>query len=104
MAFGEQEYVSLRVPMVWHLCGYGGQVGNLLPPLRRSGKALCACRIKSKKENQRQVEEQRMQKAAEQQEPFLGDGVCKVLAQLELEERRLNKVKQKEQRNKEYTR
>ncbi|XP_019478466.1 coiled-coil domain-containing protein 15 isoform X4 [Meleagris gallopavo] len=60
--------------------------------------------IKSKKENQRQVEEQRMQKAAEQQEPFLGDGVCKVLAQLELEERRLNKVKQKEQRNKEYTR
>lgn len=67
-------------------------------------KALCACRIKSKKENQRQVEEQRMQEVAKQQKPFLGDGVCKVLAQLELEERRLNKVKQKEERNKEYTR
>ncbi|XP_021231771.1 coiled-coil domain-containing protein 15 isoform X2 [Numida meleagris] len=60
--------------------------------------------IKSKKENQRQVEEQRMQEVAEQQEPFLGEGVCEVLAQLELEERRLKKVKQKEQRNKEYTR
>ncbi|XP_048824276.1 coiled-coil domain-containing protein 15 isoform X2 [Lagopus muta] len=60
--------------------------------------------IKSKKESQRQVEEQRMQEVAKQQKPFLGDGVCKVLAQLELEERRLNKVKQKEERNKEYTR
>ncbi|XP_042693096.1 coiled-coil domain-containing protein 15 [Centrocercus urophasianus] len=60
--------------------------------------------IKSKKENQRQVEEQRMQEVAKQQKPFLGDVVCKVLAQLELEERRLNEVKQKEQRNKEYTR
>ncbi|XP_040508207.1 coiled-coil domain-containing protein 15 [Gallus gallus] len=60
--------------------------------------------IKSKKENQRQVEEQRMQEVAKQQEPFLGESVCEILAQLELEERRLKKVKQKEQRNKEYTR
>uniref|UniRef100_A0A8C2SZN2 Coiled-coil domain containing 15 n=1 Tax=Coturnix japonica TaxID=93934 RepID=A0A8C2SZN2_COTJA len=60
--------------------------------------------IKSKKENQRQVEEQRMQEVAKQQKTFLGEGVCEVLAQLELEERRLKKVKQKEQRNKEYTR
>ncbi|XP_042738165.1 coiled-coil domain-containing protein 15 [Lagopus leucura] len=83
-----------------------------LPSLRKSNvgrlsncpQELLLSGIKSKKENQRQVEEQRMQEVAKQQKPFLGDGVCKVLAQLELEERRLNKVKQKDQRNKEYTR
>lgn len=96
--------MSAWVPAVQHVSGYGGHVENLLPTLRWSVKALCAYRIKSKKENQRQVEEQRMQEVAKQQEPFLGESVCKILAQLELEERRLKKVKQKEQRNKEYTR
>ncbi|KAM9175250.1 coiled-coil domain-containing protein 15 [Mergus octosetaceus] len=60
--------------------------------------------IKSKKENQRQVEEQRMQKMAEQQEPCLGESVCEILAHLELEERRLKKIKEKQQRNMEYVR
>nr|XP_027300035.2 coiled-coil domain-containing protein 15 [Anas platyrhynchos] len=61
-------------------------------------------KIKSKKENQRQVEEQRMQKMAEQQEPCLGESVCEILAHLELEERRLKKIKEKQQRNMEYVR
>ncbi|XP_066837387.1 coiled-coil domain-containing protein 15 [Anser cygnoides] len=61
-------------------------------------------KIKSKKENQRQVEEQKMQEMAEQQEPCLGESVCEILAHLELEERRLKKIKEKQQRNKEYVR
>ncbi|XP_052642209.1 coiled-coil domain-containing protein 15 isoform X1 [Harpia harpyja] len=60
--------------------------------------------IKSKKENQRRVEEQRMQETAEQQEPSPGEGACETLAQLKLEERRAKKVKEKQQRNKDYVR
>ncbi|XP_069644405.1 coiled-coil domain-containing protein 15 isoform X4 [Haliaeetus albicilla] len=60
--------------------------------------------IKRKKENQRRVEEQRMQEMAEQQEPSPGEGACETLAQLKLEERRAKKVKEKQQRNKEYMR
>ncbi|XP_075029230.1 coiled-coil domain-containing protein 15 [Calonectris borealis] len=60
--------------------------------------------IKSKKENQRRAEEQRMQEMAEQQEPSPGEGACETLAQLKLEERRVKKVKEKQQRNKEYVR
>lgn len=65
---------------------------------------MCACRIKSKKENQRRVEEQRLQETAEQREPSPGEGACETLAQLKLEERRVKKVKEKQQRNKEYVR
>ncbi|XP_010283958.1 PREDICTED: coiled-coil domain-containing protein 15, partial [Phaethon lepturus] len=60
--------------------------------------------IKSKKENQRRVEEQRMQEMAGQPEPALGEGACETLAQLQLEERKEKKVKDKQQRNKEYVR
>ncbi|XP_075579467.1 coiled-coil domain-containing protein 15 [Pelecanus crispus] len=60
--------------------------------------------IKSKKENQRRVEEQRMRMMAEQQEPSPGEGACETLAQLKLEERKVKKVKEKQQRNKEYVR
>ncbi|XP_009582494.1 PREDICTED: coiled-coil domain-containing protein 15, partial [Fulmarus glacialis] len=60
--------------------------------------------IKSKKENQRRAEEQRMQEMAEQQEPSPGEGACETLAQLKLEERKVKKVKEKQQRNKEYAR
>lgn len=60
----------------------------------------CACRIKNKKENQRRVEEQKLQEVVEQQEPSLGEGANETLAQLKLEER---KVKEK-QRNKECAR
>ncbi|XP_074891096.1 coiled-coil domain-containing protein 15 isoform X3 [Buteo buteo] len=60
--------------------------------------------IKSKKENHRRVEEQRMQETAKQQEPSPGEGACETLAQLKLEERRMKKVKEKQQRNKEYVR
>ncbi|XP_059685675.1 coiled-coil domain-containing protein 15 isoform X2 [Gavia stellata] len=60
--------------------------------------------IKSKKENQRRAEEQRMRETAHQQEPSLGEGACETLARLKLEERRVEKVKEKQQRNKEYVR
>ncbi|XP_075298505.1 coiled-coil domain-containing protein 15, partial [Opisthocomus hoazin] len=60
--------------------------------------------IKGKKENQRRAEERRMQEAAEQQEASLGEGTCETLAQLKLEERRLKKVKENQQRNKEHVR
>ncbi|XP_009704114.1 PREDICTED: coiled-coil domain-containing protein 15, partial [Cariama cristata] len=60
--------------------------------------------IKSKKENQRRAEEQRMQEMAEQQKPSLGEGACETLAQLKLEEGRAKKIKEKQQRNKEYVR
>ncbi|XP_075377349.1 coiled-coil domain-containing protein 15 isoform X2 [Mycteria americana] len=58
--------------------------------------------IKSKKENQRRAEEQRMQETADQQEPSPGEGACETLAQLRLEERRVKKIKENQQRNKEY--
>ncbi|XP_074972304.1 coiled-coil domain-containing protein 15 isoform X1 [Phalacrocorax aristotelis] len=61
-------------------------------------------KIKGKKENERQAEEQRMQEAAEQQEPSLGEGTCETLAQLKLQERRAENIKEKQQRNKEYMR
>ncbi|KAM6334657.1 coiled-coil domain-containing protein 15 [Alca torda] len=60
--------------------------------------------IKSRKEKQRRAEERRMQEAADQQEPSLGEGACETLAQLKLEERRVEKVKDKRQRDKEYAR
>ncbi|XP_074417365.1 coiled-coil domain-containing protein 15 isoform X2 [Larus michahellis] len=60
--------------------------------------------IKSKTEKQRRAEERRMQEAADGQEPSLGEGACETLAQLKLEERRAEKVKDKRQRNKEYAR
>ncbi|XP_025924839.1 coiled-coil domain-containing protein 15 isoform X1 [Apteryx rowi] len=60
--------------------------------------------IKSKKENQRRAEERRMQEMAQQQGPCSGERACEILAQLELEEKRLKKMKEKQQRNKEYTR
>ncbi|XP_054659052.1 coiled-coil domain-containing protein 15 isoform X1 [Grus americana] len=60
--------------------------------------------IKSKKENQRRVEERKMQELAGQQEPPPGEGAWEPLAQLKLEERRVKKVKDKQQRNKEYVR
>ncbi|XP_050769978.1 coiled-coil domain-containing protein 15 [Gymnogyps californianus] len=60
--------------------------------------------IKNKKENQRRAEERRMQEMADQQEPFPGEGACETLAQLKLEERGAKKVKEKQQRNKEYVR
>ncbi|KAK4809413.1 hypothetical protein QYF61_009668 [Mycteria americana] len=60
--------------------------------------------IKSKKENQRRAEEQRMQETADQQEPSPGEGACETLAQLRLEERRVKKIKENQQRNKEYVR
>ncbi|XP_068274445.1 coiled-coil domain-containing protein 15 [Nyctibius grandis] len=59
--------------------------------------------IKSKKENQRRVEEQRMKEMVDRQEPSPGEGTCETLAQLKLEERRVKKVKEKQQR-KEYVR
>ncbi|XP_068772856.1 coiled-coil domain-containing protein 15 [Struthio camelus] len=61
-------------------------------------------KIKSKKENQRRMEEQRMQEMAQPQEPCLGERACEILAQLKLEERRLKRIKEKQQRNKEYMR
>ena len=45
-----------------------------------------------------------MQEAAEQQEASPGEGTCETLAQLKLEERRLKKVKENQQRNKEHVR
>ncbi|KAM6370702.1 coiled-coil domain-containing protein 15 [Pluvialis apricaria] len=60
--------------------------------------------IKSKKENQRRAEEQRMQETAEQHEPSPGEGAWENLAQLKLEERRAKVVKEKPQQNKEYAR
>uniref|UniRef100_A0A8B9G8E4 Coiled-coil domain-containing protein 15 n=1 Tax=Amazona collaria TaxID=241587 RepID=A0A8B9G8E4_9PSIT len=61
-------------------------------------------RIKSKKENQRRAAEQRMQEVAEQEEPSSGVAASESLAQLELEERRVRKVKEKQQRDKESMR
>ncbi|XP_030361335.1 coiled-coil domain-containing protein 15 isoform X2 [Strigops habroptila] len=61
-------------------------------------------RIKSKQENQRRAAEQRMQEVAEQQEPSSGEAASASLAQLELEERRVRKVKEKQQRDKESVR
>ncbi|XP_062450663.1 coiled-coil domain-containing protein 15 isoform X2 [Rhea pennata] len=61
-------------------------------------------KIKSKKENQRRLEEQRMQEMAQQQERCSGERACEILAQLKLEERKLKKIKEKQQRNKEYMR
>lgn len=79
--------------------GNGGWDGEA-PSLKHA----CACRIKSKKENQRRVEEQRMQEAADQREPSPGEGACETLAQLKLEERGVKEIKEKQQRNKEYVR
>ncbi|XP_008936279.1 PREDICTED: coiled-coil domain-containing protein 15, partial [Merops nubicus] len=59
--------------------------------------------IKSKKENQRQAEEQRMQRT-NQRGPSPGEGAPEPLTQLELEEKRVKKVKDKQQRNKEHVR
>ncbi|XP_057281960.1 coiled-coil domain-containing protein 15 [Pezoporus wallicus] len=61
-------------------------------------------RIKSKKENQRRAAEQMMQEVPEQQEPSSGAAASESLAQLELEERRVRKVKEKQQRDKESMR
>ncbi|XP_064029422.1 coiled-coil domain-containing protein 15 [Pogoniulus pusillus] len=60
--------------------------------------------IKSKKENQCQVEEQRMLEMAEQRGLSPGEGASETLAQLQLEERRVEKVKEKQQRHKERVR
>ncbi|XP_069737965.1 trichohyalin-like isoform X4 [Phaenicophaeus curvirostris] len=60
--------------------------------------------IKSKKENERRVEEKRMQEMTEQPEPTLGMGACETLARLKLEERRGKKTKENQQRNKEHVR
>ncbi|XP_065507946.1 coiled-coil domain-containing protein 15 [Caloenas nicobarica] len=61
-------------------------------------------RIKGVKEKQRWVAEQRMQEVAEQRDPSPGEqGPCETLAQLNLEERRARKLKEK-QRNKERAR
>ncbi|XP_054031998.1 coiled-coil domain-containing protein 15 [Dryobates pubescens] len=59
--------------------------------------------IKSKKEKQRWVEEQRLMQMAEQREPSPGEA-SESLAQLELEERRVEKAEGKEQRHKERLR
>lgn len=84
-----------------------------LPSSYRSGwswdgeapsKHLCAHRIKSKKENQRRVEEQRMLEMAEQRGLSPGEGASETLAQLQLEERRVEKAKEKQQRHKERAR
>ncbi|XP_037265815.1 coiled-coil domain-containing protein 15 isoform X1 [Falco rusticolus] len=61
-------------------------------------------RIKSKKERQRRAEEERMQEMAEQLEPSPREGACETLSQLKLEERRLKKLKENQQRKKEYMR
>ncbi|XP_064896707.1 coiled-coil domain-containing protein 15 isoform X2 [Columba livia] len=61
-------------------------------------------RIKGTKETQRRAAERRMREAAEQQDPSPGEqGACETLAQLNLEERRARKAKEK-QRNKEHKR
>lgn len=61
-------------------------------------------RIKGTKETQRRAAERRMREAAEQRDPSPGEqGACETLAQLNLEERRARKVKEK-QRNKEHKR
>ncbi|XP_074783584.1 coiled-coil domain-containing protein 15 [Athene noctua] len=59
--------------------------------------------IKSKNENQRRAEEQRMREVAAQQGPSPGEGACESLAQLKLVERREKMIKEK-QRNKEHVR
>ncbi|KAH1175387.1 hypothetical protein KIL84_008261, partial [Mauremys mutica] len=61
-------------------------------------------KIKSEKEHQRRAEEQRIQEMAYQQDTCSGEKACEVLAQLRLEERRVRKSKEKQQRNKEYMR
>ncbi|XP_067419254.1 coiled-coil domain-containing protein 15 [Emydura macquarii macquarii] len=61
-------------------------------------------KIKSEKEHQRRAEEQRMQAMAYQQDTCSGEKACEILAQLKLEERRVKKSKEKQQRNKEYMR
>ncbi|XP_074929683.1 coiled-coil domain-containing protein 15 isoform X2 [Chelonoidis abingdonii] len=61
-------------------------------------------KIKSEKEHQRRAEEQRIQERAYQQDTCSGEKACEVLAQLRLEERRVRKSKEKQQRNKEYMR
>uniref|UniRef100_A0A8C3J4F5 Coiled-coil domain containing 15 n=1 Tax=Calidris pygmaea TaxID=425635 RepID=A0A8C3J4F5_9CHAR len=72
--------------------------------LRRRERQKRITEIKSKKEKQRRAEERRMQEAAEQQELPLGEETCRSLAQLKLEERRVRKVEDKPQRNKEQAR
>ncbi|TFK06336.1 pyruvate dehyrogenase phosphatase catalytic subunit 1 [Platysternon megacephalum] len=61
-------------------------------------------KIKSEKEHQRRAEEQRIQEMAYQQDTCSGEKACEILAQLRLEERRVRKSKEKQQRNKEYMR
>uniref|UniRef100_A0A8C8RUG8 Coiled-coil domain containing 15 n=1 Tax=Pelusios castaneus TaxID=367368 RepID=A0A8C8RUG8_9SAUR len=61
-------------------------------------------KIKSEKEHQRRVEEQRMQELAYQRDTYPGEKACEILAQLKLEERRVRESKEKQQRNKEYMR
>ncbi|XP_030320629.1 coiled-coil domain-containing protein 15 isoform X1 [Calypte anna] len=60
--------------------------------------------IKGKKENQRRVEEQRLQEAADQTKLPQEEGIWEALAQHQLEERRVRKVKEKQQQNKENVR
>ncbi|XP_014816577.1 PREDICTED: coiled-coil domain-containing protein 15 [Calidris pugnax] len=72
--------------------------------LRRRERQKRITEIKSKKEKQRRAEERRMQEEAEQQELPLGEETCRSLAQLKLEERRVRKVEDKPQRNKEQAR
>ncbi|XP_075765488.1 coiled-coil domain-containing protein 15 isoform X2 [Pelodiscus sinensis] len=61
-------------------------------------------KIKSEKENQRRAEEQRLQEVAYQQDSWTREKACDILARLKLEERRVRKSKEKQQRNKEYVR
>lgn len=72
--------------------------------LRSFSQRLCVRRIKGTKETQRRAAERRMREAAEQRDPSPGEqGACETLTQLNLEERRARKVKEK-QRNKEHKR
>ncbi|XP_051494357.1 coiled-coil domain-containing protein 15 [Apus apus] len=85
-------------------------LGNTLTPWLGAGLKMPLLQlfknheIKRKKEKQRRAEEQRLQEMVDQPELPLGEGAWETLAQLQLEERSVRKVQEKQQRNKEHVR